>query len=105
MTNHSVEAIRTVEFKDNTASGAAGQLVKVPGLIEAVKLIITKKKEEMAFVTVSDELGTSSVTVFSAVYNKTKQLLKEGNLILVDGKVELKYNKKSIIANKITMSQ
>jgi len=105
MTNHPVEAIRSVELKDNTASGAAGQLVKVPGLIEAVKLTITKKKEEMAFVTVSDEFGTSSVTVFPALYNNTKQLLKEGNLILVDGKIEQKFNKKSITSNKITMFQ
>ncbi len=105
MTNHPVEAIRSVELKDNTSSGAANQLVKVPGLIEAVKLTITKKNEEMAFVTVSDEFGTSSVTVFPAIYNKTKQLLKEGNLILVDGKVDQKYNKRSIIANKVAMFQ
>ena len=53
----------------------------------------------MAFVKVSDEYGTSSVTVFPAVCNKVKGLLKEGNKILVDGKVVLKYNKNSIIGN------
>lgn len=59
----------------------------------------------MAFVTVSDEFGTSSVTVFPALYNKIKPLLVEGNIILVNGKVEMKYNKKSITANRISMFQ
>lgn len=105
VSNHPVENIRSVELQHNTNSGAVGQFVKVPGLIEAVKVTITKKNEEMAFVTVSDEFGTSSVTVFPTVYNKIKPLLIEGNIILVTGKIEPKNNKKSITANQIAMFQ
>lgn len=105
VSNHPVENIRSVVLQHNTNSGAVGQFVKVPGLIEAVKVTITKKDEKMAFVTVSDEFGTSSVTVFPALYNKIKPLLVEGNIILVTGKIEQKYNKKSITANQIAMFQ
>lgn len=104
ITNHPIVALRA-GLRDNTISGSVGKLVKVPGLIEAVKVTLTKKKEEMAFVTISDEFGTGNITVFPLLYWKIKQYLTEGNLIIVDGKIEQKYSKKSIIANKIAMFQ
>lgn len=103
ISNHPIETSRSAELRDNTISGAVGQLVKVPGLIEAVKVTLTKKKEEMAFVTISDEYGTTSVTIFPLLYKKIKEHLTEGNHIIVDGKIEQKYSKKSITANKIAM--
>lgn len=59
----------------------------------------------MAFVTKSDEYGTANVTIFPLLYEKIKQRLTEGNLIIVDGKIEQKYSKKSITANKFAMFQ
>ncbi|MFY0519371.1 DNA polymerase III subunit alpha [Lysinibacillus sp. UGB7] len=105
LSNHPIESSRTIELKENTISGVTGQFVKVPGLIEAVKITTTKKNEEMAFVTISDEHGSSNVKVFPILYNKIRQLLVEGNLIILEGKIEQKYGKKSITANKIAMFQ
>lgn len=105
ITTHPIETLRTNEKVGNTNSGTVGQLVKVPGLIEAVKVTTTKKNDEMAFVTISDEFGTTSVTIFPLLYGKVKQHLTEGNLIMVDGQIETKYSKKSITANKIAMYQ
>jgi hypothetical protein len=55
ISNHSIGTSRSAELRDNTISGAVGQFVKVPGLIEAVKVTLTEKKEEMTFVTISNE--------------------------------------------------
>jgi len=69
ISNHSIGTSRSAELRDNTISGAVGQFVKVPGLIEAVKVTLTEKKEEMTFVTISDEYGTANVTIFPLGFN------------------------------------
>ncbi|MFA5602138.1 MAG: DNA polymerase III subunit alpha [Bacilli bacterium] len=68
--------------------------------IESVKVIDTKNKEKMAFISCSDELSNIDLTVFPNLY-KDYSDLKKGNVILVKGKVERRLAKLQIIAIKI----
>lgn len=47
----------------------------------------------MCFLTVSDDYGTSDVTVFSNIYMQYQEQLKENTIVLINATVE-KYNDK-----------
>jgi len=70
-------------------------------LVEGIKNIKTKKNENMAFLVCSDETGNFDFTVFP---NNIKMLqnIKINDMIKVWGSVSKRYDKYSIIVNKIT---
>lgn len=98
---HPVEAYRAKGYEQMLNKLTENEQVQVIGLIEEVKPTITKKKQEMAFVKLSDETGTVSITVFPNVYAANKDKLNKGQMVQVAGKVEVKYKKTSIVANTI----
>jgi DNA polymerase III subunit alpha len=65
--------------------------------ITSVKKIRTKKGEAMAFLTVTDSSGEIESVVFPTVYNKIMSLLKQGNMLVVDCKVEQRLDSKQLI--------
>ena len=65
-----------------------GQQVKVAGVINSVRYHQTKKGDPMAFVEIEDIQAAREIVVFPRVYEAHQALLKEGNLILVSGKVD-----------------
>ncbi|KMK53972.1 DNA polymerase III subunit alpha [Fructobacillus sp. EFB-N1] len=76
----------------------AGQNVKVLGLVKSVKVIQTKRGDDMAFVNLTDMTGSVDVTVFPKVYDKVKSTLKVGRLVRVGGKTEVRQGL-SVIGN------
>lgn len=64
--------------------------VKVGGLILAVRSFYTKKNNQMAFVRLEDLTGSVELVVFPEQYEKHADLLIEDNLILVEGRTDLK---------------
>lgn len=85
-------------FKEFLAAGAFsikdahrlpdGQVIKISGVISAVKQIFTKKKNEpMSFVRVEDPTGPIETVFFPKSYAKYRHLLIEGNFALITGKV------------------
>ena len=69
-------------------------------LIEKIKIIETKKGDNMAFVTGSDETGNCEYTIFPKLWKQYNQLEK-GNLLKVRGTVEKRLNNIQIIVEKI----
>ncbi|WP_342277454.1 DNA polymerase III subunit alpha [Spiroplasma endosymbiont of Nephrotoma flavescens] len=67
--------------------------VKVLVFINRIKQIKTKDGQYMCFLTVSDDYGTSDVTVFSNIYMQYQEQLKENTIVLINATVE-KYNDK-----------
>ncbi|WP_338470488.1 DNA polymerase III subunit alpha [Niallia sp. XMNu-256] len=65
--------------------------------ISEVKKIRTKRGEQMAFLTVSDQSGEMEVVVFPNVLKTTAPLLQKGKIILVGGKVEVRNGKEQLI--------
>jgi DNA polymerase-3 subunit alpha len=80
-----------------------GTKVKTGGIIEAVKRIFTKKNgSEMAFVVIGDEKGLSiECIVFPRVFEQYKSLLVKDSVIVVEGRIDTKNDKPTIIAEKI----
>lgn len=69
-------------------------------LIENIRVVDTKKKEKMAFMSVSDDTGKISAILFPNQY-KLYSNLKRGSVIRLYGKVEKRVSEYQLIANKI----
>jgi hypothetical protein len=65
-----------------------GQQVVVAGMVQRARRHMTKKNEEMAFVTLEDLHGTCDVVVFPRVWSKTKHLWQPEQILVVTGKVD-----------------
>lgn len=78
------------------------QVVRVAGLVEDVKVILTRKKQQMAFVTLSDETGEIEVTVFSEAYRENRLKLQKGELVFLEGKVQTHDGKRSFVLEQCT---
>jgi DNA polymerase-3 subunit alpha len=79
-----------------------GQKVLIGGLINKVKITITKKKaEKMAIMTLEDLNNFVQVLVFPQTYQKTASLVKEDALVYVEGRMNLKEEEPKLIADDI----
>ncbi|PID73358.1 MAG: DNA polymerase III subunit alpha [Desulfobacterales bacterium] len=78
-----------------------GEIVRIGGLVTAVKTIVTRKGDDMAFITTEDLTGTIETTVFSSVYEKSRGLLVEDTAVIIEGRLEKDENNIKIIADRI----
>lgn len=66
-----------------------GKKIRIAGLIVEKKNMITKNNNMMAFMTIEDMYGVIETIVFPQTYEKYKDLLIEGKVIVVEGKLTL----------------
>ncbi len=80
-----------------------GARVKVGGIIETTRRIFTKKTgSEMAFLLVGDEKGiTIECVVFPKVFEKYKSYLTKDAIVIIEGHLDTKNDRPTIIAEKI----
>lgn len=74
--------------------------VLVVGIIDNVKEITTKRKEKMAFISISDESSSIDLTLFPNIYVKFNGI-KKGNILLVQAKVERRYENYQLIVSNL----
>jgi hypothetical protein len=75
----------------------------VAGVVSSVRLHQSKKGEPMAFVEIEDTQATREIVVFPRAFAAHKELLAEGRLILVRGKVDAQEGRApKILADHIT---
>lgn len=86
-----------LELKDVITSEAGdlnaemdGQQVVIAGMVQRLRRHITKKGDEMAFVTVEDERTTCDIVVFPRVWDKTKRLWNPESVLVIGGRVDAK---------------
>ncbi|MER2263409.1 MAG: DNA polymerase III subunit alpha [Psychrobacillus sp.] len=77
--------------------------VKVIGMIVEIRKIRTKKGEAMAFVTVQDDTGTVSITLFPDDFAKFNVMLKEQAILLIEGKKETRNGRVQVIVKNISV--
>jgi DNA polymerase-3 subunit alpha len=65
-----------------------GQQVTVAGMVQRIYRHITKKGNEMAFVTLEDMQGSCDVVVFPSVWDETKTVWQPEQTVVVNGKVD-----------------
>lgn len=74
--------------------------IKCVVLVNRISNIKTKKNENMAFISASDETGTCDFTIFPKNMNLINDL-KIGDLVEINGNVSKRFDKVSIIVNNI----
>lgn len=104
LSDHPVNAVRKpllaicgrslAELNDEVAEWAVpkrrGEFreVKMGGLIVAIRKIITKKGQPMAFVTLDDRSARKEVTIFGELLEAQKELIKIDSVVVVSVKAE-----------------
>ena len=91
-----IEPTSEVEHKNDKSH------IKIGGVVQAVREIVTKKGDQMAFVKVEDHVGDVELVVFPRTWKQYKNNMEEGQLLLVSGKVsEREGQGKSVLADSI----
>ncbi|ADH98856.1 DNA polymerase III subunit alpha [Salisediminibacterium selenitireducens] len=84
------------------AMGVASEkmTVRLAGMIEHIRLIRTKKGDQMAFVSMSDETGAMDITVFPEQLKHYQMALKKNGLIFTEGKMQWRNDAWNLILDK-----
>ena len=69
-------------------------------MIDKVRVVNTKNNDRMAFYLASDDTAQTDLTLFPKVYEKYKDIDK-GEIVLVKGEVQRRFDKYQIIVNEI----
>ncbi len=77
--------------------------VKLGGMVAAMREIMTKKGDRMAFVTLEDLNGSVEVIVFPEVYKRRGVLLKQEEPLFVSGQMDVAEENSKIIARDIAL--
>lgn len=98
----SIKALITHEI-DHLEEEQEGMRVKIGGIIENAKKIFTKKSNaEMAFVTLANEKGINiECVVFPKVFTQYKSLLLQDTVVIMEGRLDTKNDKPTIIVDTI----
>lgn len=86
-----LQAIPLYDFITETAYG------KAVVYINEIRKIRTRKGEQMAFLKISDQSGEMEAVVFPNVYKNLFSIFKEGEILLIAGKTELRNDKQQFI--------
>lgn len=101
ITNHPASIYLAPEYmKLSTIKSFAYKKIKTVVIVEKISKIKTKKNEDMAFFTGSDETGIADFTVFPKVYDLFKDV-KNNELLMIYGEVQRRFDKYQIIVNNI----
>lgn len=101
LSNHPVLAYKNI-YKTIGTKELEKQLnrqVEMIVLIEKIKVIDTKKKEKMAFITASDDISSIELTFFPKTYNYYLDNIEKGKVIKIKGKVEKRFASLQIIVS------
>jgi len=79
-----------------------GIRVKIGGILDNVKRILTKKGSEMAFLALADEKGsTLECVIFPRTFEIYKNILIKDSVIVVEGKLDSKNDKPTILIDTV----
>ncbi len=77
--------------------------VILAGVINNLKRKSTKNGNLMAFITLEDLEGSVEIIAFPKVYEKCKEMIKEDEIIITEGHIDVAEGKTKIIAEKISL--
>jgi DNA polymerase-3 subunit alpha len=75
--------------------------VRVAGLVTAVRPYMTKTNKPMGFVTMEDVQGNIELVLFPKTWQKTHDMLKVGQIIIVEGKADTGSTPPKILVDEI----
>ena len=97
-----LEAETTHKIFELSPEDQKGKTVKIGAIIREARVILTRKNNsEMAFVKAEDTTGIVDMVVFPKLYQEVKNLLIDGKVVLIAGKVESREEEVSFICESI----
>lgn len=81
--------------------GQEGQPVVLCGIVEDANVILTKKGEKMAFVSLADFTGSIELVVFSRVFREHQEMFEKEACICIQGKFSKRRGEPSIIVERV----
>lgn len=99
--SHLFRKYRSTDIESLHKISEATKLV-VGAYISSAKTIRTKKGEAMSFFTISDETGDIDAVAFPAVYTQYISLLNVGDIVLLEGSIEKRQNKRQFVIKKVS---
>lgn len=79
----------------------SGRTVVIAGILEETKVILTKKGDPMAFLSIKDYTGSIECVCFPKTYESSKSILESEDCIRVKGKISERNGEKSILVDRI----
>jgi len=79
--------------------GKEGESVLVAGIIDEVRIIRTKKGENMAFVTISDFSGPIEVVIFPKSFRANESIIVTDTCVALKGKMSERNGEKSVLCD------
>jgi DNA polymerase III subunit alpha len=83
---------KKVNLIDSLTRRNVGRNVKLGGLLTKSKKVFTKSGAYMLYGEIEDPTGRIEVVVFPKVYAKYQQFFKEGNILIMEGRLDLRSN-------------
>lgn len=107
LSNHPIEPYKDLLQRTNALHIAnlqaqVGASVHIGALIGDIRVIKTKKGDQMAFLTLSDDTGEVDAVVFPTTFKKLSRLLAKGEILFIYGKIEEREQKLQLIINEAT---
>ena len=73
--------------------------IRMAGIVDNIKIINTKQKDKMAFVTLCDKTSSIECIFFPEQFKKYSSILQKDNIIFVSGNLSIDDNKKKLLIN------
>ncbi len=85
----------------HVGKGRVEQAVRVGAYLLRERKTRTKKGEEMAFLTISDESGEMEAVAFPDVYRRYFSFLQKSSVVVLEGKVDVRGTKVQLVIKKV----
>jgi len=83
----------------------AGQSIVTAGVVTLVRHAYTRDGRSFASAVLEDFGGSIEVTAWNHVYERTKDLWQEGNILLIEGKVRMRSDNVQLVCSGATLYQ
>jgi DNA polymerase-3 subunit alpha len=78
-----------------------GETVVTAGVVNSIRQLYTKDKRPFIIANLEDLEGNIEVTVWSEIYEQTKQLWQEGEILLLEGRVKMRDDRVTLNCLKV----
>jgi len=89
-------------FSGQLSEAAAGEKVRVAGIVTRVRPHTTKTGKSMGFVTLEDVQGNIELVVFPRTWDQYWEVFDVDNVVLVDGKVDAQSGDPKVLVDSVT---
>lgn len=89
------------DIRSVVENGKDGLPIVVAGVMETIRINLTKKNDRMAFIKIGDQTAQIEAVVFPKIFNTSQEALVEGIVVAISGKISIRNGEKSILVDKI----